>query len=423
MTPHVSRDHHPPALPPEEPAPDPGPEAIPAGDSVRAPAVDPTAQATPVEPGAPTPDLTKLATALERETARSIGITILVVLALLYTLYFARAFVIPIAFAVLLNLLLSPAIRALARLRIPPPLGAGFVILALLGGLGAGGYALAGPARAWVAKAPRTLAAARAKLERVREPVEQVTRTAEQVESAANLGPSSRVREVVVRGPSLASRLFGTTESLLVGALEVLVLLYFLLAGGDLFLQKLIKVLPQFRDKRTAVRIARETEASISTYLLTVTMVNAGEGLVVAAAMHLLHLPNALLWGTLAALLEFIPYLGAATMVGVLTLAGFTTFSSTGHALLVPLSFLAINLIQANFVTPLLLGHRLTLNPVAIFVGLALWFFLWGIPGAFIAVPLLATFKILCDHIEPLAPIGEFLGERTGEERRHLVRG
>jgi predicted PurR-regulated permease PerM len=242
------------------------------------------------------------------------------------------------------------------------------------------------------------------------------------VESATNIEGTTTAREVVVRGPSLVSRIFGTTEVFLAGTLEVLILLYFLLAGGDLFLQKLIKVLPRFRDKKKAVGIARETEASISTYLFTVALVNVGEGVVVAGAMYLLHMPNAVLWGVLTVLLEFIPYLGAAAMVAILALAGLTTFESVAHALLIPATYLVINIIQSNVVSPLLLGHRLTLNPVAIFVGLALWFFLWGIPGAFLAVPLLAAFKIFCDHIEPLAAVGEFLGRREDGERRLTAR-
>jgi Predicted permease len=286
------------------------------------------------------------------------------------------------------------------------------VLLVLLSILGTGVYGLTGAVQDWLSRAPQTLATAGDKLQHLREPVEQVRRTAEQVESATDMGRGQATREVVVRGPTLMSRIFGTTEVLIVGMLEVLILLYFLLAGGDLFLQKLIKVLPRLRDKKKAVGIARETEASISTYLFTVALVNVGEGVVVAGAMYLLHMPNAVLWGVLAALLEFIPYLGAATMVAILALAGLTTFDSVGHALLVPATFLAINIIQGNLLSPMLLGHRLTLNPVAIFVGLALWFFLWGIPGAFLAVPLLAAFKIFCDHIEPLAAIGEFLGQR-----------
>ena len=368
------------------------------------------------------PDITKLGDVLETPVTSSVGITILVVLAVLYTLYFARAFVLPIVFAVLLNFLLSPVVRGLARVHVRQPIGALLVLVALLGVLASGVYGLAGPVQEWMAKAPTTFAAAGAKLKHLRAPVEQVKRTAEQVESATNIGAAPNAREVVVRGPSLVSRIFGTTESFLAGTLEVLVLLYFLLAGGDLFLQKLIKVLPRFRDKKKAVGIARETEASISTYLFTVALVNVGEGIVVAGAMYLLHMPNAVLWGVLTVMLEFIPYLGAAAMVAVLTLAGLTTFDSVGHALLVPAIYLVINILQSNVVSPMLLGNRLTLNPVAILVGLALWFFLWGIPGAFLAVPLLAAFKIFCDHIEPLAAIGEFLGQREEGERRVTVR-
>jgi predicted PurR-regulated permease PerM len=132
-------------------------------------------------------------------------------------------------------------------------------------------------------------------------------------------------------------------------------------------------------------------------------------------------MPNAPLWGALVVLLEFIPYLGAFTMTVILTVAGLATFDDVGRGLLIPATFLAINVVQANIVSPLLLGHRLALNPVALFVSLAFWFWIWGIPGAFIAVPLLATFKILCDHIETLAPIGAFLGRRAESESSALV--
>jgi predicted PurR-regulated permease PerM len=196
-----------------------------------------------------------------------------------------------------------------------------------------------------------------------------------------------------------------------VGALETLVLLYFLLAVGDLFLQKLIRVLPQFKDKKMAVSIARETEASISTYLFTVTLVNLALGTVVTLVMLAVGMPNPMLWGALAALAEFIPYLGSTTLLVTLTLAGLVTFPSIGHALLAPGSYLAVNIVQSNFVSPVILGRRLTLNPVAILVGLILWWWIWGVAGAFIAVPLLAMLKIFCDHIESLAPIGEFLGD------------
>ena len=222
---------------------------------------------------------------------------------------------------------------------------------------------------------------------------------------------ASRPQEVTLAGPTIFDRVVSTSASLLGGALETLVLLYFLLASGDLFLQKLTKMLPEFRDKKKAVAIARETETSISTYLSTVALINVIEGCVVSLVMWALGMPNPVLWGVLVLFLEFVPYLGALVMVGVLTLAALSTFESVGRIIAVPLSYLAINLLQAYVLTPLLLGRRLTLNPVAILMGLILWWEIWGVAGAFIAVPLLATLKILCDHIETLAPVGEFLGD------------
>jgi predicted PurR-regulated permease PerM len=358
------------------------------------------------------PDLAKLGEALrDRVEVRSIAITGLLVLAVLYTLYFARAFLLPIVLAVLLDFLLSPVIRTLKRARIPEPVGAAMVILALLGAVGLTAYSVADPAREWMAKAPASLAKVQSRLRDLRKPVEQVTKTAEQVEAATEVEKSAGPQEVVLRGPRLSERLFGSTQSFLTGALETLILLYFLLAAGDLFLQKLIKVLPQLRDKKKAVAIARETEASISTYLFTVAMVNVVLGIAVTLVMTLIGMPNALLWGALAALAEFVPYIGATVLLGLLTMAGLVTFPTIGHALLVPGVYLAVNLIQSQFVSPMILGRRLTLNPVAILVGLVFWWWLWGVGGAFIAVPLLATFKIFCDHIESLAPIGEFLGK------------
>jgi predicted PurR-regulated permease PerM len=390
--------------------------------SVLDPEVDERADAAPVEPGAPTPDLAKTASALKTVRARSLGLTILAILALLYTLFFARDFLLPIVIALLLNLLFSPVVRALTRVGISAPIGAGIVVLGLLAILSFGVYELSTPVERWAAEAPRTLATVEARMKKLTKPLERVRRTAEQVESATSTAAPPKTTEVVVRGPGLVARVFGTTQRFVAGSLEVLILLFFLLASGDLFLQKLVKVLPALGDKRTAVRIARAAEASISTYLITALVINIGEGIVVAGVLWLLKMPNPLLWGTMVMLLEFIPYLGAATIVVVLSVAALTVFDSVTHALLIPAAFLAINLIQANLISPLLFSHRLTLNPVALFVGLTFWWWIWGIPGAFVAVPLVATFKIFCDHIDALAPIGEFLGQRDDDERRETVR-
>jgi len=390
--------------------------------SVLEPQVEEHADATPVEPGAPRPDIARTANALGTVRARSLGITVLSILALLYTLFFARDFLLPVVIAVLLDLLFSPVVRALTRVGIGAPLGAALVVVGMLAVVGLGVYELSTPVQRWANNAPATLATAEAKMKKLLKPLERVRQTAEQVETATSGGPPTQAQEVVVRGPGLMARVFGTTQRFFTGAVEVIILLYFLLAAGDLFLQKLVKVLPQLHDKRAAVAIARKAEASISLYLITALAMNVVEGIVVATALYFLGMPNALLWGALVAVLEFVPYLGATVMTLILAIAALTTFDSVGRALLMPATFVVINLIQAQLIAPVLFSRRLTLNPVALFVGLAFWWWIWGVPGAFIAVPLLATFKIFCDHIDALAPIGEFLGQRDSEERRETVR-
>lgn len=350
------------------------------------------------------------------------GVTVLAVLAILYTLYFARAFLLPLAFAVLLMFFLSPLIRALGKLHIAAPAAAALLVLSFIVVTGVGIYALAGPVQGWIAQAPETLQKAGARLRVLARPVDQVTKAANQVERATVVEAPTKAPQVVVEGPTLAARFFGTTQALVAGAIEVVLLLYFLLAAGDFFLEKLVKVLPQLGDKRKAVSIARAIESSISTYLLTTAAINVGEGAVVALAMRALGMPTPYVWGAMVACLEFIPYVGVAVAVVVLTIAGLTSFSTLPHALAAPGVLIAINFVQGNVVSPLVMSKRLTLNPVALFVGLAFWWWVWGIAGALLAVPLLAAFKILCDNVTTLAPVGEFLGGRDPKERRTWLR-
>jgi predicted PurR-regulated permease PerM len=342
---------------------------------------------------------------------RQAALSWFLLLAVFYTLYLARDLVVPIVLAVLLDFLLKPLVRALRRVGVPEAAGGAIVVLGLLGSLGFAAVQLADPARALVADAPASIKKATDRLRPVQGPLEKLDRTAHQVERAAHEATDTTTREVAVKGPTLSSKLLGGVRVFGAAALEVVILLYFLLASGDLFLQKLIKLLPQLQDKKTAVAIARATEGAISTYLVTLTLVNAGLALAVAGALALVGLPNPLLWGALAGLAEFIPYVGATMMFVLLSMAGLATFDHLGHALLVPGVYLTINILQANLVSPLLHGRRLALNPVAIFLGLLLCWWMWGVVGAFIAVPLLATVKIFCDHLEHLAPVGEFLGK------------
>ncbi|HEY6220383.1 MAG TPA: AI-2E family transporter, partial [Gemmatimonadaceae bacterium] len=194
----------------------------------------------------PVPDLKRTETAIESPAVRSTSLVVIAVLATLYTLYFARAFFVPIVFAILLTFLLSPAIRALTRIKIRPPLGAAIVVVALLAAVGGGVYALAGPAQSVAESAPASLAKANAKLRTLF--LARVQKATNQVEQAAgtigdSVGQRPRREIVVNTAPSIGSRLLGTTQVIVAAVLEITFLLYFLLAGGDLFLQKFIKVL------------------------------------------------------------------------------------------------------------------------------------------------------------------------------------
>lgn len=339
------------------------------------------------------------------------GILTLAVMAAFYTLYFARAVFIPIALAVLLNLLLNGLVRRLTKLRIPEAGGAAIVLIAFVGTIGLAAYQLSGPAAGWIEGAPRNIEKIREKLRPVQETVEEVKRTTEQVERMAEAeGGGSPA--VAVKGPSL-------TEAFLSGAGRfastigiTIVLLYFMLASGDLFLRKLVKVLPTFRDKKRAVEIAHQVEADVSRYLVTVTLANLGLGAATGLAMFALGMPNPALWGALAALNNFIPYLGSMATTIVLALVAGVSFDTLGEMAAPPLVFLALTALEGQLVTPMLLGRRLTLNPVVIFLAMLAWGWLWGIPGLLMAVPLLAAFKILCDHAPSLAAVGEFLGRK-----------
>jgi predicted PurR-regulated permease PerM len=203
--------------------------------------------------------------------------------------------------------------------------------------------------------------------------------------------------------------LLASTSEVLAGIGVVLVLAYFLLASGDLFLRKCMNVLHTKRDRQLLLKMARELQDSISGYLLTVSLINAGLGVAVAVVMALYGLPNALLWGAIATVFNFVPYIGASVGIGCVAAASLITFDTLGHALAPPATYLALTTVEAYLVTPAVLSHRFTLNPVVVLIALLFWGWLWGIPGALIAVPILMTAKIVCDYVPSLATFGEFL--------------
>ena len=338
----------------------------------------------------------------------------LFVLALFYTFYFARSLLLPIVLALLLSLILYPAVRALKRVGVPEGVGGALIVLTLTGLLGLGVSQLFEPASEWIGTMPRITEQIERKLGTVRRSVQEMSKAAEKVEALTSVDAQvKRPQQVVQKPPSLMSRIWGGAQSFLISASATLVLLYFILASGDMFLRKLVRVLPTLTDKKTAVHVARTIQSAIGRYLFTVTCINAALGLVVAVAMHLLGMPNALLWGVMVALFNYVPYVGAAVSGTILTIVAFLTFDALGDVLLVPLVYFTIETIEGHFITPILTGRSLTLNPVMIFVSMLLWAWLWGPIGALMAVPILMTLKIFCDHIPSLDAVGEFVSGKT----------
>jgi predicted PurR-regulated permease PerM len=216
--------------------------------------------------------------------------------------------------------------------------------------------------------------------------------------------PMLEVKESRGAGPIL-----NWTGTLLVGIGETLVLVYLLLASGDLFLQKLVRVMPTLSDKKRAVEISHEIQQNISNYLFSVSVINLGLGLAVSGGLYFMGVPNAAMWGMLVAVLNFVPYFGPITGVIMLGTVGLLTFDTLGQGLLPPVWYLVLHLLESNLITPVLLGRRFTLNPVVIFVSLIFWTWLWGVPGALLSVPILVSIKVVCDRVPAMSPVSELL--------------
>jgi predicted PurR-regulated permease PerM len=343
-----------------------------------------------------------------RTEFKSIALKGLFVIASFYTLYFARALILPLILASLLNFLLRPVVRALKKIKIPELAGAAFVLVALLGSAGYGVIRLSGPAAEWINKAPESLHQIELKVGFLRKPLEGVNNAVEGLKGIARMG-AERKPEVEVRPPGITDAVLTGTREVIAKSSVMFILLYFLLASGDLFLRKLIKLFPTLHKKKEIVRLTREVEHHTSRYLYTVTVINIFTGVSIGVGMYLIGMPNPLLWGVMAGFLVFLPYIGPLIGISIVTIVAFLTFDSIGRILLAPAIYIALETIQGQIVTPMVLGLRFTLNPVAIFVWLIFWGWMWGLVGAILAFPMLTIFKIFCDHVQPLAPIGEFL--------------
>ncbi|HLG89253.1 MAG TPA: AI-2E family transporter [Alphaproteobacteria bacterium] len=331
----------------------------------------------------------------------------LFILVALTALQAASAIILPVILAFILKLLLQPFVRLLERLRVPQAAGALLIIMLVVGGLVGLGTALSGPAETWAARLPAGIPRLGEHLRFLRTPFEVLQRTLHQAEQVAT-GPAPSNRTDALQG-GFTDTIIGDVRALVGGLFTTMLVLFFLLVSGDTFLRRVVEILPRFRDKRQAVDISQQIEHDISGYLLTITTMNAAVGSATAVAMHVSGLGDPVLWGAVAFLLNYVPILGPLTGMGIFFLAGLLTFDSLWHAMLPVGLYVVIHLIEGEIVTPMLVARRFTLNPVVVILSLIFWFWMWGVPGAILSVPMLAIAKIVCDRIRPLMALGHFL--------------
>jgi len=342
------------------------------------------------------------------EDARTVFLGGLFVLAALAALYVASPIVLPIVLAFVLKLLLQPIVRLCERLRVPRFIGAlaglALVIAVLIGV----GMVLSGPAASWGSKLPQVIPRLQEKLHFLEQPIAAAQRVFAELQSGATeLMPP--INAPPVRVASLFDTLFSGTRAVAAGFFTMLMVLFYLLMFGETFLRRAVEILPRFKDKRLAVEISLRIERDVSAYLLTVSAINAVVGAATGVVMLACGVGDPLLWGVTAFGLNYIPILGPFVGVVLFAFVGVLSLGPEWSALLPAGLYLLIHVAEGEVVTPLLLARRFTVNPVAVILGLVFWYWMWGVPGAILAVPMLAIIKIVCDDIPSLRAFGHFL--------------
>jgi predicted PurR-regulated permease PerM len=342
--------------------------------------------------------------------AQSVAIKGIFLIAFVYFLYFAAPVLIPITLALLISTMLSPIQRQLLRLKVPAAIGASLIVFSMTAGAVTTAYVLASPAQSWLQRVPLSFHRLESNLKAFKQPLQELQEASEKLEEATKIeGDGGRVTEVRMRAPSVSGALLNSTTQILISAGIVVVLVLFFLLNTDGFLSKLVGIIPTLSDKKRAVEIVRNIQEDIAHYLFVLTLINAGLGVVMGVVAALLGLPNPILWSALVMLLSFAPYAGSSLTAIILTMVGMLHFDALLHALIAPAIFLILIFLYGNVLIPYTLGRRLSLSPVAIFLAIIFWGWLWGIPGALLAVPILASFKIVCDRFPSLRNISEFL--------------
>ncbi|MBC7471582.1 MAG: AI-2E family transporter, partial [Ramlibacter sp.] len=342
----------------------------------------------------------------------------------LATLRWASAFFIPVMVGFMFSYALSPVVDALQRWRIPRAISAGVLILGLLGGIGFSAYSFSDDANALIASLPEATqklrSAIRARRDKPETPLETVQKAAAQLEQAAEeaspTAPKSNVQRVVIEKPrfDIREHLWNGTMGLvsLIGQVVVVTFLtYFLLLSGDTFRRKLVKITgPTLSEKKITVQALDEITSQIQRYLLVQLLGSVVVGVATGLAFWSLGLKHAVVWGFAGGLLNLVPYIGSAVVTGAAALVAFLQFGEIDMALAVAGASLGIHTIVGNLLMPWLTSRSSAMNPVAVFIGVLGWGWLWGVWGLLLGIPIMMVVKAVCDRVDHLKPVGELLG-------------
>ncbi|MDR6642356.1 MULTISPECIES: AI-2E family transporter [Rhodanobacteraceae] len=321
-----------------------------------------------------------------------ISLTGMILLAVLYTVVLGKSLLVPLVLAAFIGLALNPIVVAAARVRFPRWLAAVIVMVTLNVGLVSAIATLSTPALNWFHEAPTAMRAFAPKIKPMTQQIEAASRATQNLVGGAvtrnapqaNAGFAFTAWDIVAGAPKV-----------LASVLTVALLVFFFLVYGDEILRRAVEISPTFAYKRHTVSIVRSIQVEVSSYLLLTAAINVTLGLVTAGMLYLYGVPDPLLWGTVATVANFIPYVGAITTTTVLAVVGVLHFQEVGPALLPAATFAGITAIEGNLLTPMLQGRRSRLSPVAILLWLLIWGWLWGIPGALLAVPMLTCVKLV----------------------------
>jgi predicted PurR-regulated permease PerM len=336
----------------------------------------------------------------------------LFVLGLGYTLYFAAELLVPITISIFLSILFFPVVRNLARYGVPRAVSSAMIVVFVVLVAGLAISTLAGPAEEWLREAPNSIRQLKREMLHASDNINDIQALAKEVETLTDVEEGydpEAPQAVVVQGPGVFQEFIGSLP-LLIGTFAVVMFLtFFMLVSGDSLLLKITRWGRTFSERKQIVKISRRFQADLSRYLATVTIINSVLGCATGLVLFLLGVPNPVMWGTMVGVFNFAPYVGAVVSTLVLTVVGLMNFPSIGEALLVPGSFAVLTILEGQLITPAIIGRNMSINPLMVLLSVIVWGWLWGIPGALMAVPILASFRAVCEHHPKLYHVGALL--------------